>query len=214
MILLVMMFIVYCGYIATSKPYFLQALRQHFQLVQEQELRSSRKPSLTASITRDDDIPSIHGLRKLRQSKNMPLLLARERITFTAYLNNLVSDVFWLQFGRSLLSVLGSALCGDFRGLSSGAPVCVERRFRCTVLFMTTVHDGKGTKRRRPYNATALIKKAWGSEHRKDLNILNFIDGYNHSMNGVYLADQARAECPYKATLHSSYMDAMLELTS
>jgi ribosomal protein S20 len=52
--------------------------------------------------------------------------------------------------------------------------------------------------RKRPYNATTLIKKIWGSEHEKNLEIPDFIDGYNHSMNGVDLADQGRAECPTK----------------
>jgi hypothetical protein len=67
------------------------------------------------------------------------------------------------------------------------------------VLFMSTIHDGRDTierVRKRPNNADAITKRTWGQAFKKSLNIPVFIDGYNHSMNGVDLADQARAECP------------------
>ena len=69
------------------------------------------------------------------------------------------------------------------------------------VLFMSTVHDGKGTilrNRKRPKNAAPLVQKTWGNKYEMKLYIPDFINGYNHSMNGVDLADQARQECPTK----------------
>jgi len=69
------------------------------------------------------------------------------------------------------------------------------------VLFMSTVHDGKGTvlrNRKRPKNATPLVKETWGNKYEMKLYIPDFINGYNYSMNGVDLADQSRQECPTK----------------
>jgi hypothetical protein len=67
------------------------------------------------------------------------------------------------------------------------------------VLFMSTIDDGKGTierVRKRPKNGDAITKRTWGEAYQKRLEIPTFIDGYNHHMNGVDLADQGRAECP------------------
>ena len=69
------------------------------------------------------------------------------------------------------------------------------------MLFMSTVHDGKGTilrSRKRPKNAAPLVQKTWGNKYEMKLYIPDFINGYNHSINGVDLADQARQECPTK----------------
>ena len=68
------------------------------------------------------------------------------------------------------------------------------------VLFMTTVHDGKDSvirsRRRPPKTASnsASSRRAFGqNEAVKDLPVPEFIDAYNHYMNGVDQADQLRA---------------------
>ena len=68
------------------------------------------------------------------------------------------------------------------------------------VLFVTTVHDGKDSvirsRRRPPKTASnsASSRQAFGqNEAVKDLPVPEFIDAYNHYMNGVDQADQLRA---------------------
>ena len=67
------------------------------------------------------------------------------------------------------------------------------------MLFMTTVSNGRDTKsrlRRRPTktatNARTSRALFQGSE-TKELDIPEFIDTYNHFMNGVDVADQSRS---------------------
>jgi hypothetical protein len=52
--------------------------------------------------------------------------------------------------------------------------------------------------RKRPKNATPLVRETWGNKYEMKLYIPDFINGYNYSMNGVDLADQSRQECPTK----------------
>lgn len=67
------------------------------------------------------------------------------------------------------------------------------------VLLMTTVHTGhetiKRNRRRSPKTATnARTSRAiFGEEAVKELSIPEFIDLYNHFMNGVDIADQIRS---------------------
>ena len=66
---------------------------------------------------------------------------------------------------------------------------------------MSTIHTGLDIitrNRKRPKNGDAITKRTWGEAFEKELEIPSFIDGYNHHMNGVDLADQGRAECPTK----------------
>jgi hypothetical protein len=66
---------------------------------------------------------------------------------------------------------------------------------------MSTIDTGIGMikrNRKRPKNGDAITKRTWGEAFEKELEIPRFIDGYNHHMNGVDLADQGRAECPTK----------------
>ena len=68
-----------------------------------------------------------------------------------------------------------------------------------TVLFMSTVADPKATivrRRRRPGATSTSAKTSWkafGGEKIKELAIPEFIDLYNHFMNGVDTADQLRS---------------------
>jgi hypothetical protein len=63
------------------------------------------------------------------------------------------------------------------------------------VLFMTTVVDARTTiprVRKRPNGGDKWIKAEFGDQAFKSLNIPEFIDMYNHFMNGVDRADQIR----------------------
>jgi hypothetical protein len=63
------------------------------------------------------------------------------------------------------------------------------------VLFMTTVADARTTisrVRKRPNGGDKWIKAEFGDQPFKSLNIPEFIDMYNHHMNGVDRADQIR----------------------
>src|SRR5271155_196791 len=63
------------------------------------------------------------------------------------------------------------------------------------VLFMTTVTDARTTisrVRKRPNGGDKWIKAEFGDQAFKSLNIPEFIDMYNHFMNGVDRADQIR----------------------
>jgi hypothetical protein len=63
------------------------------------------------------------------------------------------------------------------------------------VLFMTTVIDARTTisrVRKRPNGGDKWIKAEFGDQAFKSLNIPEFIDMYNHFMNGVDRADQIR----------------------
>ena len=68
-----------------------------------------------------------------------------------------------------------------------------------TVLFMSTVADPKATivrRRRRPGATSTSAKTSWKAfegEKVKELAIPEFIDLYNHFMNGVDTADQLRS---------------------
>lgn len=63
------------------------------------------------------------------------------------------------------------------------------------VLFMTTLADAQTTvsrRRKRPNKKDKWIKQAFGDQPFKRLEIPDFIDMYNHLMNGVDRADQIR----------------------
>ncbi len=63
------------------------------------------------------------------------------------------------------------------------------------VLFMTTVTDARTTisrVRKRPNGGDKWVKAEFGDQAFKSLNIPEFIDMYNHLMNGVDRADQIR----------------------
>ena len=66
------------------------------------------------------------------------------------------------------------------------------------ILFMTTVDNGRKTvkrlRRRPPKTATnaRTSRAAFGDQVRKELSIPEFINMYNHYMNGVDNADQLR----------------------
>jgi hypothetical protein len=63
------------------------------------------------------------------------------------------------------------------------------------VLFMTTVVDASTTVprvRKRPNRGDKWVKAEFGDQPFKSLNIPDFIDMYNHFMNGVDRADQIR----------------------
>ena len=63
------------------------------------------------------------------------------------------------------------------------------------VLFMTTVTDARTTisrVRKRPNGGDKWTKAEFGDQAFKSLNIPEFIDMYNHFMNGVDRADQIR----------------------
>ena len=67
------------------------------------------------------------------------------------------------------------------------------------VRFMTTVHEAheKTLSERRKPRATStnalVARRAFGSQHRKVLEIPTVVDDYNHFMNAVDLADRRRA---------------------
>lgn len=67
------------------------------------------------------------------------------------------------------------------------------------VLFMTTVHTGRETVRRKRHRPTKTATNArtsrvlFGEEAVKELSISEFFDMYNHFMNGVDVADQMRS---------------------
>ena len=57
---------------------------------------------------------------------------------------------------------------------------------------MSTVYNSKDTIKyiqKHLKNSDAIIKCIWGKAFQKPLDILVFIDGYNHSINGINLAD-------------------------
>jgi len=63
------------------------------------------------------------------------------------------------------------------------------------VLFMTTLVDAQTTisrLRKRPNKKDKWIRQAFGDQPFKRLEIPDFIDMYNHLMNGVDQADQIR----------------------
>jgi len=63
------------------------------------------------------------------------------------------------------------------------------------ILFMTTLIDAQTTVsrvRKRPNKKDKWIKEAFGDQPFKRLKIPDFIDMYNHLMNGVDRADQIR----------------------
>ena len=65
-----------------------------------------------------------------------------------------------------------------------------------TVLFMSTVYDESqqiSRMRKKSKNANQLIKSIWGDFFQKELMVPDFINGYNHNMLYVDLADQMRA---------------------
>ena len=67
---------------------------------------------------------------------------------------------------------------------------------KAVVLFLSTVWDGKSTiqkKRKRPAHGTKKEQAPWDTGSIKELPIPTVIDDYNHHMNAVNLADQARA---------------------
>ena len=61
---------------------------------------------------------------------------------------------------------------------------------------MSTVHDRSqqiSRMRKKSKNANKLIKSTWSDFFQKELIIPDFINGYNHNMLHVDLADQMRA---------------------
>jgi hypothetical protein len=66
------------------------------------------------------------------------------------------------------------------------------------VLFMSNFHTGRGfveRERKRPGGTSKgmnVVKKAFGNKAKMTALIPDFIDGYNHGMNGVDLFDQSR----------------------
>jgi hypothetical protein len=61
-----------------------------------------------------------------------------------------------------------------------------------TVLFMSTVHNGELQvlrMRKRPKNASKAIQATWENSFEKELHVPDFINGYNHHMLNVDLAD-------------------------
>ena len=84
------------------------------------------------------------------------------------------------------------------------------------VLFMTAVH-GTGRivrTRKRSKNGDVLTRGTWGTEYEKDLFIPDFVDAYNHNMNGVDLADQGRAECCTKRRTYYTWKFVRLSAVS
>jgi hypothetical protein len=70
------------------------------------------------------------------------------------------------------------------------------------VLFLSTIASSNTIvvrNRKRPSSTSTSAKtarKPFGSESRKDLPIPDFVDGYNHNMNHVDIADQLRSTNP------------------
>jgi hypothetical protein len=66
------------------------------------------------------------------------------------------------------------------------------------VLFISTISLGKEPgevimkNHKRPSNLTKFVTSEWGDLITKMMPVLDFIDSYNHKMNGVDLADQMR----------------------
>jgi len=86
---------------------------------------------------------------------------------------------------------------GELYGCLSSDQKVLQLAWKDTqiVLFMTTLVDASATVsrlRKRPNKKDKWIKQAFGDQPFKRLEIPDFIDMYNHLMNGVDQADQIR----------------------
>ena len=86
---------------------------------------------------------------------------------------------------------------GELYGCLSSDQKVLQLAWKDTqiVLFMTTLVDAQTTVsrvRKRPNKKDKWIKEAFGDQPFKRLKIPDFIDIYNHLINGVDRADQIR----------------------
>ena len=86
-----------------------------------------------------------------------------------------------------------------------------------TVMMCSTVHDAtdvvlKSRRRPRenPINA-ARIRRGWGDNHRRDIEIPQVVDFYNHKMLGVDLCDQLISYFTPKLRCRRTWMPLMIQ---